>query len=99
VKNFDSFSGEKFTVEPAAISRPGSPDKLVKSNLKSGNDNVAFGYRMHQVGEAWKVEDIFLAGTISQMAQRRSDFAATFASSGAAGLTKKINALADQMLS
>jgi phospholipid transport system substrate-binding protein len=98
VKNFDSFGGEKFTVEPASVSRPPATDKLVKSTLKSGADTIPFNYRMHDVGGAWKIEDIYLNGNISQMAQRRSDFAATFAASGAAGLTKKINALADQML-
>ena len=99
VKNFDSFSGEKFAVEPASINRPPSTDKLVKSTLKTGKDTIPFNYRMHQVGAEWKIEDIYLNGNISQMAQRRSDFSATFAASGAAGLTKKINALADQMLS
>jgi phospholipid transport system substrate-binding protein len=98
VKNFDSFGGEKFTVEPASIARPPSTDKLVKSTLKTGNDTIPFNYRMHEVGGVWKIEDIYLNGNISQMAQRRSDFSATFAASGAAGLTKKINALADQML-
>jgi phospholipid transport system substrate-binding protein len=99
VKNFDAFHGETFTTEPASIARPPSTDKLVKSTLKAGNDTVPFNYRMHQVGTAWKIEDIYLNGTISQMAQRRSDFSATFASGGASGLTKKINALADQQLS
>ncbi len=98
VKNFDKFGGEKFTVEPASIARPPSPDKLVKSTLKSGSDTIPFNYRMHLVGSEWKIEDIYLNGNISQMAQRRSDFSATFAASGAAGLAKKINALADQML-
>jgi len=99
VKNFDAFHGETFTTEQASIARPPSTDKLVKSTLKAGNDTVPFNYRMHQVGTAWKIEDIYLNGTISQMAQRRSDFSATFASGGASGLTKKINALADQQLS
>ncbi len=98
VKNFDTFNGEVFTVEPAAIARPPSTDKLVKSTLKAGKDVIPFSYRMHQVGAAWKIEDIYLNGNISQMAQRRSDFAATFASGGASALVKKINALADQQL-
>jgi phospholipid transport system substrate-binding protein len=98
VKNFDSFGGEQFTVEPASIARPPSTDKLVKSALKTGRETIPFNYRMHQVGGEWKIEDIYLNGNISQMAQRRSDFAATFASGGASGLTKKINALADQQL-
>jgi len=96
-KNFDSYGGEKFTVEPASIAR--GSDHFVKSTLKTSNDSIAFNYRMHQVGSEWKVTDVYLAGNISQMAQKRSDFAATFASGGASGLAKRINALADQMLS
>jgi phospholipid transport system substrate-binding protein len=95
-KNFDSFGGEKFTVEPASIAR--GSDHFVKSNLKTAKETIAFNYRMHQVGSEWKVTDVYLAGNISQMAQKRSDFAATLASGGPSGLAKRINALADQML-
>ena len=96
-RNFDSYSGEKFTVDPAVIER--GSDKLVKSTLKPANgDAIPFNYRMHQVEGSWKVEDIFLNGNISQLAQKRSDFGATLQTSGPEGLAKKINALADQTL-
>ena len=95
-KNFDSYSGEKFTVEPASIVR--GSDHFVKSALKTSSDTIAFNYRMHQVGSDWKITDVFLAGNISQMAQKRSDFAATLAASGPQGLAKRMNALNDQML-
>ena len=95
-KNFDSFGGEKFLVEPASIAR--GSDHFVKSSLKTSKETIAFNYRMHQTGSEWKVIDVYLAGNISQMAQKRSDFAATLASGGASALTKRINALADQML-
>jgi len=88
-KNFDSYGGEKFT--------RGS-DHFVKSALKTSTDTIAFNYRMHQVGSDWKITDVLLAGNISQMAQKRSDFAATLAASGPAGLAKRMNALTDQML-
>ena len=97
VKNFDSFGGEKFTVEPASIAR--GTDHFVKSTMKTSNETIAFNYRTHQVGSDWKITDVYLAGNISQMAQKRSDFAATLASGGPAGLAKRINALSDQMLS
>ena len=96
-KNFDSFGGEKFTVEPASIAR--GTDHFVKSTMKTSNETIAFNYRTHQVGSDWKITDVYLAGNISQMAQKRSDFAATLASGGPAGLAKRINALSDQMLS
>jgi phospholipid transport system substrate-binding protein len=95
-KSFDSFNGESFTVEPASIAR--GNDKFVKSTMKTKSETIAFNYRTHQVGGEWKVTDVYLAGNISQMAQKRSDFASTYASGGASGLTKRINALTDQML-
>ena len=95
-KNFDSFGGEKFTVEPQSIAR--GSDHFVKSTLNTGKETIAFNYRTHQVGSDWKVTDVYLAGNISQMAQKRSDFAATLASGGPQGLAKKIDALTDQML-
>jgi len=95
-KSFDSYSGEKFTVEPASIAR--GSDHFVKSALKTSSETIAFNYRMHQVGSDWKITDVYLAGNISQMAQKRSDFAGTLASGGPQGLAKKINALADQTL-
>lgn len=97
-KNFDSFHGEKFTVDPAPVVR--GNDRYVKSELKPGKgDAIAFTYRMHQVGGTWKIYDVLLTSEmISQLAQKRSDFSATLASGGPQGLDKKINALADQML-
>lgn len=94
-KNFDSYGGEKFPVEPQVVVR--GSDHYVKSKM-TGSETHIFNYRMHQVGSEWKVTDILLEGNISQMAQKRSDFAATLATGGPQGLVKKINALADQQL-
>jgi phospholipid transport system substrate-binding protein len=95
-KSFDSYDGEKFTVDPASVTR--GSDHFVKSTMKTSSETVAFNYRLHQVGSDWKVTDVYLAGNISQMAQKRSDFAATLSSGGPQALAKRINALADQML-
>jgi len=95
-KNFDSFDGQKFTVDPTPVTR--GADRFVKSNLVSGGETIAFNYRLHEADGAWKVIDVYLAGNISQMAQKRSDFGATLRSAGPQGLAKKINDLSDQML-
>jgi phospholipid transport system substrate-binding protein len=97
VKNFDKFGGEVFTVDPAAV--PRGAEKLIRSKLVSGKESIPFNYRMRQVNGDWKVFDIFLNGNISQMAQKRSDFASTLSSQGPSGLAKRLNALADQELS
>jgi len=96
-RSFDSFDGEKFTVEPAVTER--GSDKFVKTTLKPGSgDAIPFNYRLHEAGGSWKIVDIYLNGNISQLAQKRSDFGATLQSGGPQGLAKKINALADQAL-
>ena len=96
-RNFDSFHGEKFLVDPDVQTR--GPDKLVKSTMNPGtSDAIAFNYRLHQAGNNWKIVDVYLAGNISQLAQKRADFATTLSSSGPQGLAKKIDALADQEL-
>ncbi|MGZ5921549.1 MAG: ABC transporter substrate-binding protein [Rhizomicrobium sp.] len=96
-RSFDSYNGEKFTVEPAVTER--GSDKFVKTTLKPGSgDAIPFNYRLHETGGSWKIVDIYLNGNISQLAQKRSDFGATLQSGGPQGLAKKINALADQAL-
>lgn len=93
--NFDSFGGEKFTVEPAAQAR--GADKIVMSKLATGNQTIPFNYRLRQAGGAWRIIDVYLNGSISELATRRSDFGATVTSGGAQALIKKIDALSDSL--
>ncbi len=96
-RNFDSYHGEKFLVDPDVAQR--GSDKYVKSTMNPGSsDAIAFNYRLHQVGANWKIVDVYLAGNISQLAQKRADFATTLSAAGPQGLAKKIDALADQQL-
>lgn len=97
-RNFDSYHGEKFIVDPGVAQR--GTDKYVKSTMKpESGDPIAFNYRLHQAGANWKIVDVYLAGNISTLAQKRADFSSTLASAGPQGLAKKIDALADQQLS
>jgi phospholipid transport system substrate-binding protein len=93
--NFDSFGGEKFTVDPAVQAR--GSDKIVQSKLVTGGQTIPFNYRMRQVGGSWKILDVYLNGSISELATRRSDFGATVSAGGAQALVKKINALSDSL--
>ena len=94
--NFSSFDGEKFTVEPKADIR--GTDHYVKTALVAKDQTVSFIYRMRQFGGDWKVIDILLDGSISQLNVYRSDFAATMKAGGAPALVKKIDELSDKSL-
>ena len=63
-----------------------------------GRSTVPFNYRMHLVGDKWKIIDVFLNGYVSQVALRRADFSSTVAASGASGLVKKIDELVDRQM-
>ncbi len=96
-KNFAKFAGEQFLVEPLVKTR--NADKVVESKLLSSDrSTVPFNYRMHLVGNKWKIVDIYLNGYVSQLALRRADFSSTITSSGASGLVKKINEMVDKQM-
>jgi phospholipid transport system substrate-binding protein len=95
-KNFDTFSGEKFVVDPNA--QVHGTDKVVMSKLITSGQTIPFNYRMRQSNGSWKVIDVYLNGFVSELATRRSDFAATLSSGGAQALVKKINELADNAM-
>jgi phospholipid transport system substrate-binding protein len=94
--NFDSYSGEKFEVDPTTTTR--GTDKIVTTKLIAGKETIPFNYRMRQEGSSWKVIDIFLNGYVSQMAKQRSDFGATVQAGGAAALEKKLEELTDKLM-
>ena len=71
---FDGFSGQSFqTLGEVPDPRPGAV--IVKTRLIDPTDkNIDLNYRMRQVGGTWKVVDVYLDGTVSELAVRRSEF-------------------------
>jgi phospholipid transport system substrate-binding protein len=88
-RRFDGYSGEKFVTDGA---RPVGDATLVATRLiKSDGEPVALNYLTRedqQHAGHWQVVDIYLTGTISEMATRRSEFASVFRRSGYDGLLR-----------
>jgi len=85
---FDDFNGERFQVDPATTS--GASGVTVRTSLlKSDGEKVALNYLLRQ-GDAgaWQIIDIYLSGTISELATRRSEFAGVLQQGGADALVK-----------
>ncbi|TCM16063.1 phospholipid transport system substrate-binding protein [Novosphingobium sp. PhB165] len=92
-RNFDSWSGESFTMDPQVQQRGG--DKLVRTTLNVPKQApVAISYRLRQSGNDWKIIDVFYRNAISQIATRRSDFASVLQKGGAASLVAHMDAIA-----
>jgi len=91
--NFNGWSGQSFTIAPQVETRGG--DKLVRTTLNNPKGGpVAISYRLRQSGGGWRIIDVFYKNSISQLATRRSDFAAVLQSGGAKALVAHLNSLA-----
>ena len=92
-KNFDSWSGQTFTIDPNVDTRGG--DRLVRTTLSSKSGSpTALSYRLRQSGGSWKIIDVFYRNSISQLATRRADFASVLQSGGAKALVGHLDSLA-----
>lgn len=90
-QNFSGFGGEKFVVQPATV--PRGSDVVVKSQIALTRGKPAqIDYKMRGSGTAWQAVDVYYEGGISQLGIRRSEFASTVASGGAAALIRKLEA-------
>jgi phospholipid transport system substrate-binding protein len=94
---FDDFAGENFEVTPA-IDQPPSA-KLVRTRLVLSNGkSVALNYLMRNAGGGWKVADVYLDGTISELAARRAEFSSIMKSAGPDALVNSLRLKADKLL-
>jgi phospholipid transport system substrate-binding protein len=85
-RNFDSYDGEKFVVDPAVISR--GANRIVRVTIVSRNSKDMLLYQLRE----GKIIDV-ISGGVSQLAVQRSDAAAAVASGGAAGLARQLGKL------
>jgi phospholipid transport system substrate-binding protein len=70
---FDGYTGQSFETlgqEPARMET-----QIVRTRLiDPGDEDVELNYRMRQTPEGWKIIDVYLDGTVSELALRRSEF-------------------------
>ena len=87
---FDDFGGERFEVEPRPAANANGMvvnSKLVKPN----GEQVVLNYLLRQdPAGAWKIIDVYLSGTVSELATRRSEFGSVLQRGGAEALVREI---------
>jgi phospholipid transport system substrate-binding protein len=94
---FDGYSGERFEVEPTTEER--STGRVVHTKLiPSSGEAVILNYLMRGSGENWKIVDVYLTGTISELATRRAEFSSILRSGGAAALSESLRRQADRQM-
>jgi phospholipid transport system substrate-binding protein len=94
---FDGYSGERFDVEPGVETRSGG--RIVHTRLvQSNGEPVVLDYLVRASGGGWKIVDVYLTGTISELATRRSEFGAILDSGGAPALIESLRRQADKLM-
>jgi phospholipid transport system substrate-binding protein len=90
---FDSYDGQRLEVtgEQPAPSGVTVRGQIIKAN----GEPVKVDYMMRRNGEGWLIADIYLDGAISEVATRRSEFAAILRTDGIDGLIAALNRKAD----
>ena len=93
---FDHWSGQKFEVlgEEAG----GGDTVLVRTKvIDPQQEPVDLSYRMRKSDDGWKVIDVYLKGTVSELALRRSEYAAVLKRDGFDALVASVRKKIDEM--
>jgi phospholipid transport system substrate-binding protein len=90
---FDSYSGQQLQVTGE---RPYNADVIVQTKIvKSDGDTTTLDYLMRQNQGSWQISDVYLDGTISQLAIQRSEFYSILRREGVDGLVMALNRKVD----
>jgi phospholipid transport system substrate-binding protein len=90
---FDSWSGEQLEVTGE---QPYNGNVIVQTKIvKPNGEATTLNYMMRQNQGSWQISDVYLDGTISQLAVQRSEFNSILRREGIEGLVMALNRKAD----
>jgi len=83
----NDYSGERFVVDPQTTPAARAGGEIVKTKLLQSNGRTVV---INYLVRGGRVIDVYLNGTISDLATRRDEFSSIIASGGADGLIKRL---------
>jgi phospholipid transport system substrate-binding protein len=90
------YSGESFVVDPQTTPESRGGGEIVKTRLVQPGGRIV---NINYLVRGGRVIDVYLNGTISDLATRRDEFASIIASGGADGLIKRLQDRTQSLLS
>lgn len=94
-ERFDSYSGEELQVTGE---RPSPGGTIITTDIvKSDGELIHLSYLMRQNGGVWQIADVYLNGTISELATRRSEFSSIIRAQGIDGLVAVLNTKTERL--
>jgi|SRR5579859_1772861 phospholipid transport system substrate-binding protein len=93
---FDGYSGEHFEVDPNPVQN--ASGAIVSTKLVQTKDEpIQLNYLVRDGDAGWQIVDVFLKGTISELATRRAEFSSVLRRDGAGALVQLIQTRADDL--
>ncbi|MDE0060600.1 MAG: ABC transporter substrate-binding protein [Defluviicoccus sp.] len=93
---FDGWSGQSFRTLGSAELRPGTV--LVKTEVVSpGKAPTRLNYVLRRLRDGWHAVDVYLKGSISEVATKRSEYAAILRREGVDALVRRIGETAARL--
>jgi phospholipid transport system substrate-binding protein len=88
---FDRYSGQSFEERGK---EDGAYDTVIVNTrlLNPDDEDVDLNYRLHETDQGWRVVDVYLKGTVSELALRRSDYTAVMKRDGFDALSGHLRA-------
>ena len=94
---FDGWSGQSFEVDAEVL--PRNTGRIVRTKLvRPKEEPVTLNYLMRGTGDNWKIVDIYLSGTISELATQRSEFGTILKGGGPAALIESLRQQIDKLM-
>lgn len=94
---FDDYSGERFEVDPDPVPAPDN-GVIVHTKLVRPNDEpVQLDYLLRNNAGSWQIIDVYLSGTVSELATRRSEFSSVLRRGGTSALVDLLKKRAAQL--
>lgn len=94
---FDGYSGERFEI--AAASEARNTGRMVRTKLiPSTGEPVTLNYLMRGSGDNFRIVDIYITGTISELATRRSEFSAILDAGGPSALIEGLRRQTEKLM-
>jgi phospholipid transport system substrate-binding protein len=82
---FSDYSGEQFEISGTRV-QPGIGTIIETRLVPENEEPVDLDYLLRETPAGWKIVDVYLAGTISELARRRAEFASIIRRQGVDGL-------------
>jgi len=94
---FDGYGGERFEVEPTTTAQ--GSNRVVRTRLiESSGKATTLNYLTRESRGHWKALDVYLSGTVSELAARRSEFGAVLKSGGPDALVNTLRRRGENLL-